>query len=168
MDRYERITALHRLLKAARYPVNVKRLQEELGCSRATVYRDLAFLRDGLMAPIVGDGEAGFRYDTSEGDRFELPGLWLSSEELHSLLAALGLAALVAASPLLFQALRWIGVAYLAWLAFKLLRSALRPGALDLLGHIAHSQGMSAEAGDQDDRLRPHRRCHVERVQAAA
>ena len=60
MDRYERITALHRLLKAARYPVNVKRLQEELGCSRATVYRDLAFLRDGLMAPIVGDGEAGF------------------------------------------------------------------------------------------------------------
>lgn len=51
---------------------------------------------------------------------------------LHSLLAALGLAALVAASPLLFQALRWIGVAYLAWLAFKLLRSALRPGALDL------------------------------------
>ncbi|SDY31132.1 Threonine/homoserine/homoserine lactone efflux protein [Lysobacter sp. yr284] len=51
---------------------------------------------------------------------------------LHSLLAALGLAALVAASPLLFQALRWIGVAYLAWLAFKLLRAALRPGALEL------------------------------------
>lgn len=51
---------------------------------------------------------------------------------LHSLLAALGLAALVAASPLLFQALRWIGVAYLAWLAFKLLRSALRPGGLEL------------------------------------
>ena len=88
MDRYERITALPRLLKAARYPVNVKRLQEELGCSRATVYRDLAFLRDGLMAPIVGDGEAGFRYDPNESDRFELPGLWLSSEELHALLAA--------------------------------------------------------------------------------
>ena len=88
MDRYERITALHRTLKSARYPVNVKRLQEELGCSRATVYRDLAFLRDGLMAPIVGDGEAGFRYDPHESDRFELPGLWLSSEELHALLAA--------------------------------------------------------------------------------
>lgn len=51
---------------------------------------------------------------------------------LHSLLAALGLAALVAASPPLFQALRWIGVAYLAWLAFKLLRSALRRDALDV------------------------------------
>jgi predicted DNA-binding transcriptional regulator YafY len=88
MDRYERITALHRTLKAARYPVTVARLQDELGCSRATVYRDLAFLRDGLMAPVSGDGEAGFRYDTQHGERFELPGLWLSSEELHALLAA--------------------------------------------------------------------------------
>src|SRR5688500_17227231 len=88
MDRYERITALHRILKAARYPVTVPRLQEDLGCSRATVYRDLAFLRDALMAPVVGDGEAGFRYDQKEGDRFELPGLWLSLEELHALLAA--------------------------------------------------------------------------------
>ena len=88
MDRYERIIALHRTLRGARYPVTVPRLQDELGCSRATVYRDLAFLRDALMAPVVGDGEAGFRYDPNEGDRFELPGLWLNSEELHALLAA--------------------------------------------------------------------------------
>jgi predicted DNA-binding transcriptional regulator YafY len=88
MDRYERIIALHRTLQAARYPVTVPRLQDELGCSRATVYRDLAFLRDALMAPVVGDGEAGFRYDPQEGGRFELPGLWLNSEELHALLAA--------------------------------------------------------------------------------
>ena len=88
MDRYERINALHRLLKAARYPVTVARLQEELGCSRATAYRDLAFLRDGLMEPVLGDGEAGFRYDAAENDRFELPGLWLNSEELHALLDA--------------------------------------------------------------------------------
>lgn len=88
MDRYERILGLHRTLKSARYPVTVVRLQDELGCSRATVYRDLAFLRDALMAPVTGDGEAGFRYDTSEGERFELPGLWLNSEELHALVAA--------------------------------------------------------------------------------
>lgn len=30
MDRYERINALHRLLKSARYPVTVARLQDEL------------------------------------------------------------------------------------------------------------------------------------------
>ncbi|KAF1712038.1 transcriptional regulator [Pseudoxanthomonas kalamensis DSM 18571] len=88
MDKIERITALHRILKAARYPVTVRRLQDELGCSRATAYRDLAYLRDALMAPIEGDGEAGFRYAAGEGDRFELPGLWLSSEELYALLAA--------------------------------------------------------------------------------
>ena len=87
MDRYERILALHRTLKTARYPITVPRLQDELGCSRATVYRDIAFLRDALMAPVVGDGEAGFRYDANEGNRFELPGLWLNSEELHALLA---------------------------------------------------------------------------------
>lgn len=88
MERIERIHALHRILSAARYPVTVQRLQEDLECSRATVYRDLAYLRDYLMAPVVGNGEAGFRYDHNDGDRFELPGLWLSSEELHSLLAA--------------------------------------------------------------------------------
>ena len=88
MERIERIHALHRILTAARYPVTVQRLQEELECSRATVYRDLAYLRDYLMAPVVGNGEAGFRDDPDEADRFELPGLWLSSQELHSLLAA--------------------------------------------------------------------------------
>ncbi len=88
MDRYERILSLHRILSSSRYPVTVARLQDELGCSRATVYRDVAFLRDGLMAPIVGDGESGIRYDTEDSGRFELPGLWLSSEELHALLAA--------------------------------------------------------------------------------
>ena len=88
MDKIERITALHRILKAARYPVTIKRLQDELGCSRATAYRDLAYLRDALMAPIEGDGEAGFRYAPGESERFELPGLWLSSEELYALLAA--------------------------------------------------------------------------------
>ena len=88
MDRYERIIALHRTLQGARRPVTVAHLQDELGCSRATVYRDLAFLRDGLMAPVIGDGDAGFSYDRAEAERFELPGLWLSSEELHALVAA--------------------------------------------------------------------------------
>lgn len=68
--------------------MSVAKLMDELGCSRATVYRDIAFLRDALMAPINAEGEGTFRYDASEGDRFELPGMWMSSEELHALLAA--------------------------------------------------------------------------------
>jgi predicted DNA-binding transcriptional regulator YafY len=89
MDRYERILTLHRLLKSARYPVPFARLKDELGCSRATLYRDIAFLRDALGAPIEsGDGEeATFRYAADEAERFELPGLWLTSEELAALLA---------------------------------------------------------------------------------
>lgn len=89
MDRYERILSLHRLLKAARYPVPLPQLLGELGCSRATLYRDVAFLRDALGAPIesAGTEQAAFRYAVGEGERFELPGLWLTSDELAALLA---------------------------------------------------------------------------------
>ena len=89
MDRYERILTLHRILKGARYPVSLQRLKDELGCSRATLYRDIAFLRDALGAPVEsGEGEAAaFRYAEDEGERFELPGLWLTSEELSALVA---------------------------------------------------------------------------------
>jgi threonine/homoserine/homoserine lactone efflux protein len=51
---------------------------------------------------------------------------------MHAVLAAFGVAALVAASPLLFEILRWVGVGYLAYLALKLIRSALHPGHLSL------------------------------------
>lgn len=89
MDRYERILTLHRLLKNARYPVPLPRLLDELACSRATLYRDVAFLRDALGAPLdsAGGEQAAFSYAEGEGDRFELPGLWLTSEELAAILA---------------------------------------------------------------------------------
>lgn len=89
MDRYERILTLHRLLKGARYPVSLQRLMDELGCSRATLYRDIAFLRDALGAPLesAGGEHAAFRYTAGEGERFELPGLWLTSDELAALMA---------------------------------------------------------------------------------
>ena len=52
---------------------------------------------------------------------------------MHALLAAFGVAALVAASPLLFEVLRWVGVTYLAYLALKLIRSAIHPRHLSLV-----------------------------------
>ena len=88
MDRYERILSLHRILKSARYPVTLQKLMDELNCSRATLYRDVAFLRDGLGAPLETQAESGFKYQPTEAEKFELPGLWLSSEELHALTAA--------------------------------------------------------------------------------
>ena len=44
----------------------------------------------------------------------------------HAGLSAVGVAAIVAASPALFAALKWAGVAYLGWLAARMLASALR------------------------------------------
>jgi threonine/homoserine/homoserine lactone efflux protein len=42
---------------------------------------------------------------------------------IHTLLAGLGLGALIAAHPLAFDAIRWLGVGYLIWLAIMTLRS---------------------------------------------
>jgi predicted DNA-binding transcriptional regulator YafY len=88
MHQYERVLKLHGIFKSHRRPVDVQRLREDLGCSRATLYRDIAFLRDALGAPLDSDPEGhGFRYADDEGERFELPGLWLTSEELSALMA---------------------------------------------------------------------------------
>lgn len=43
---------------------------------------------------------------------------------VHALMAGLGLGALVAAHPLAFEAIRWLGVGYLCWLAVQALRAA--------------------------------------------
>ena len=42
----------------------------------------------------------------------------------HTLLAVLGVSALVAASPLAFKALKWVGGGYLVWLGVTVLRHA--------------------------------------------
>jgi len=65
-------------------------LQEALGVSRATLNRDLEYMRNRLNAPIVWDRDAGgYRFDSQEsapGGQYELPGLWFSANEIHALL----------------------------------------------------------------------------------
>lgn len=51
---------------------------------------------------------------------------------IHSLLVALGLAAIITTLPMLFEALRWLGVAYLVYLASQLIRSAMKTRTLTL------------------------------------
>lgn len=52
----------------------------------------------------------------------------ISGYSAHALLGAFGMAAIVAASPTLFEALRWTGIVYLVFLAVQMFRSAMRPG----------------------------------------
>ena len=63
----------------------------ELAVSRATLKRDLQFLRDRMGAPIVYDrGENAYRLveQGHAGDRHELPGLWFDQKDLYALLMA--------------------------------------------------------------------------------
>lgn len=57
------------------------------------------------------------------------------SRALHVTLAALGLAALFIAHPLLFDAVRWLGAAYLCWLAWRLLRTPKANSAAMMAHH---------------------------------
>ncbi len=57
---------------------------------------------------------------------------------IHSVLAAFGLAALLAAYPLAFELIRWAGVAYLTWLAIEAFRNT------DLAKPATHIKGVSA------------------------
>ncbi|HSD61471.1 MAG TPA: WYL domain-containing protein [Burkholderiales bacterium] len=88
MDRTERFYKIDQLL-SERELVPFQVFQEKLEVSRATVKRDLEYLRNRLHAPIVWDREAGgYRYGEPElgGAQFELPGLWFNASEIHALL----------------------------------------------------------------------------------
>ena len=87
MDKFDRIFRLHSILSGRRTPISLPALADRLECSRATVFRIIASMRNHLGAPIELDAEArGYRYVTRNGaEAFELPGLWFSSAELQAL-----------------------------------------------------------------------------------
>lgn len=88
MDRTERFYKIERSLKQLGV-VSFARLQRHIDISRATLTRDLAYLRDRLNLPIVYDRDAGgYRLAAvrSGGTQVELPGLWFSDRGIHALL----------------------------------------------------------------------------------
>jgi len=71
--------------------VSFEDMLSELEVSRATLKRDLQFLRDRMGAPIIYDrGENAYRFadEGQAGDKHELPGLWFDQQELYALLMA--------------------------------------------------------------------------------
>ncbi|MCY3932701.1 MAG: WYL domain-containing protein [Acidobacteria bacterium] len=85
MSSLDRIYALHRTLSSRRHAVSASELMEELGCSRSTLFRAIAHLRDHLGAPIDNVPGQGYLYNRDD-DPYELPGLWLRRDELEALL----------------------------------------------------------------------------------
>lgn len=86
MNRAERIYRLHGLLKSGR-PVPLEKMREALEVSRATVVRDLGYMRDFMGAPIVYDRERNGHHYDPDAPEYELPGLWFNATELYALLA---------------------------------------------------------------------------------
>jgi len=90
MDRTERFYKIELLIRT-RASVPFADLMDELGVSRATLKRDLEYLRERLDAPIVYDRFSnGYRFSPDARDarqvKHELPGLWFSEGEIHALL----------------------------------------------------------------------------------
>ncbi len=90
----ERIFVIHKMLEKG-MAVPLRKIMEEFEVSRPTVKRDLQYMRDRLFAPIRYDRErGGYCYDhpparggdAGEFARYQLPGVWLTSAEMHALL----------------------------------------------------------------------------------
>jgi predicted DNA-binding transcriptional regulator YafY len=88
MERLERFYKIHQLL-TDRKVVSFAAFMERLGVSRASVKRDLEYMRERFHAPIDYDPEArGYRFgEPRPGPRYELPGLWFSADEAYALLS---------------------------------------------------------------------------------
>ena len=88
VDRTERFYKIDRLLREQRV-VSFASMMSQLEVSRATLKRDLEYMRSRLYAPIRFDREAGgYRLvaDPATESRYALPGLWFSAAEIHALL----------------------------------------------------------------------------------
>jgi predicted DNA-binding transcriptional regulator YafY len=88
MDRTERFYKIDQLLNDRR-STPMEALIEELGVSRATVKRDIEYMRDRLNAPITWDRSLhGYRFDRSQpgSEKYGLPGLWFNDQEIFALL----------------------------------------------------------------------------------
>lgn len=90
MDRTERFYKIEMLIRS-RGSVSFATLLDELGVSRATLKRDLEYLRERLDAPIVYDRfDNGYKLQADPRDarqvKHHLPGVWFSEPEIHALL----------------------------------------------------------------------------------
>jgi predicted DNA-binding transcriptional regulator YafY len=87
LDKFDRIFQLHAILDSRRTPIPLEDLEAKLECSKSTVLRAIATMKNSLNAPIEFDHDAGgYKYGKPEtGEAYALPGLWFSANELQAL-----------------------------------------------------------------------------------
>ena len=90
MDRTERFYKIEMMIRT-RSPVSFEDLLAGVEVSRATLKRDLQYLRSRMDAPIVYDRfDNGYKLQADPRDKrqakHQLPGVWFSERELHALL----------------------------------------------------------------------------------
>lgn len=95
MDRTERFYKIEMLIRS-QGGVSFEALQDELEVSRATLKRDLQYLRERMDAPIVyeradnlyrfGGGSPAGAGRAAVAPSHQLPGVWFSDTEIHALL----------------------------------------------------------------------------------
>jgi len=85
MDKLDRIQELHRLLLTYRRPVPLRQLAERMECTEKTVKRTIEHLQNFFHVPISYVPNQGWQLAETAEERLELPGLWLTAEELQSL-----------------------------------------------------------------------------------
>jgi len=85
MDKFDRSQQIHRLLRSHKYPISLSTLAERLECTQRTVRRNIEAMQQ-YGAPIEYHNKLkGWHYVDAESNRFELPGIWLTADELQSL-----------------------------------------------------------------------------------
>ncbi len=85
MTRSERFGLIERMLLSRRN-VSFSDMQQRLGVSRATLFRDLRDLKERMQVPIIVDRDTGAYRIDAKVERYELPGAWFSPGEIHALL----------------------------------------------------------------------------------
>ncbi|AYY80802.1 MULTISPECIES: LysE family translocator [Proteus] len=90
------------------------------------------------VLPLICTPGPDILFISSQGLSGGMKSAWIANSGVisgyltHALLSALGLAALVSTSPILFHLLKWVGVTYISYLALKMLISACKKGTLVL------------------------------------
>jgi len=102
----------------------------DYGAFVAAIVLFLAIPGPGNLALITSTGQGGIRSGMAAC------GGVIAADQLLMWLAVAGMAALLAAHPMAFAALQWLGAAYLAWLGCRMLLA--RPGSQPVLRMQPH------------------------------